>query len=426
MELTKVEHNLIFLFAILCSMNALMIGGVSINNFILLILLIYHLVKYRTCLTFNFKSTSSKFAWLMLLSIILSIFASMLVLPKNWIYSSLASLAKFILVYGYFFMLQPNKKIGAIRPVFFNGLYIGAIIQMVWGFLQEILYLTIGLRLNTFIFGDIFGENSYMWDSYISGNILRMKGLGWETANFALILIIGYIISCQQHRNIIIRFLLILAIFFSTSRSGYIAFAVVLLLQAFQLKSISITSRKLLGSIMLASILCLLIFIFRNLLLDRWQIILQSFQSVFQDTDINSSSSIHSGYYNTLGQALNELPLPNLLLGIGYFSSGYFYNQNALTLNLSPLLLMNPLGWNPESDFVTLIIGNGLLGIFVYYFWSIKGIFYQRHNYYSLLIVAVIVSGITYLTIRGTWSGLVLAFALYRSNAKNFLAEEKK
>ena len=125
---------------------------------------------------------------------------------------------------------------------------------------------------------------------------------------------------------------------------------------------------------MLASILCLLIFIFRNLLLDRWQIILQSFQSVFQDTDINSSSSIHSGYYNTLGQALNELPLPNLLLGIVYFSSGYFYNQNALTLNLSPLLLMNPLGWNPESDFVTLIIGNGLLGIFVYYFWSIKGI----------------------------------------------------
>lgn len=60
---------------------------------------------------------------------------------------------------------------------------------MVWGFLQEILYLTIGLRLNTFIFGDIFGEDSYMWDSYISGNILRMKGLGWKIANFALILI---------------------------------------------------------------------------------------------------------------------------------------------------------------------------------------------------------------------------------------------
>lgn len=107
MELTKVEHNLIFLFAILCSMNALMIGGVSINNFILLILLIYHLVKYRTCLTFNFKSTSSKFAWLMLLSIILSIFASMLVLPKNWIYSSLA---KFILVYGYFLCFSRIKK----------------------------------------------------------------------------------------------------------------------------------------------------------------------------------------------------------------------------------------------------------------------------------------------------------------------------
>lgn len=415
MKLTKIEYKLTFLFAVLCSMNGLMIAGFSISNFILIALIICSLFNKRIVL--NFKSESSKFVWWLLLSIILSIFAAMSMLPMPWLTNSIMSLIKFLLAYGYFFLMQPSSNIKKNKSVFFNGFYVGAIVQMVWGFLQEILYIVFSLKLNTLVFSDILGQTSYVWDSYVDGNILRMKGLGWETANFALVMIIGYIISCHQNRNRIIRLLFIVAIFFSTSRSGYVAMASVLLMQLFQsFKKLSynykVTYKNILSSLIFTVVIFFILIIFKNELFSRWQLISNSFSDLFQESNINSSIGIHTGYYETLIAAMKKMPIVNLLFGVGYFSSGYFYFQNASALNMSLLVLTNPLGWNPESDFITLIVGNGLFGVFIYYFFAIKAILVNRKNYEGLIAVAIVICGITYLTIRGTWAGLLLAFVV--------------
>ena len=46
----------------------------------------------------------------------------------------------------------------------------------------------------------------------LNGAILRMKGIGWETANFALVLIIGYILSIEKKKSKSIQILFIIAI----------------------------------------------------------------------------------------------------------------------------------------------------------------------------------------------------------------------
>lgn len=417
MELTKTEYKLTFLFAVLCSMNGLMIAGFSFSNYILVFLLVYTFFFNRTNIVLNFNGQSSKFSWLMLLSIFLSILAALPILPYDWLGNSILSLIKFLLAYGYFFLIQPNVKINEFRSVFFKGFYIGAIIQLIWGFLQELLYISAGIKLNTLIFSDILGQTSYNWDSYISGNILRMTGLGWEAANFALVMVVGYVISCHLKKSLIVRLLFITAIFFSTSRSGYVALLAVLVVQFLQILKRStfnfkITYKKLLVMVFLLSGVSIILFIFKDSINSRLQIIIQSFENIFHENDINSSANIHMGYYKTLIDSFKQLPIINSLFGIGYFSSGYFYDQHALELGMSPLLLNYKFGWNPESDFVTLVIGNGILGAIIYYGFAIKGFVKHIKDHYSLLIVAVITCGITYLTIRGTWSGLVLAFSL--------------
>lgn len=413
MQLTKIEFRLIYLFAITCSMNALMIGSISISNYILIVLLIYNFIKYRHNLTFNFKAGSAIFSWLFLISILLSVIFSWSLLPGSWRNNLISCLIKYVLVFGYLFMLQPTSKIPSIRKVFFDGFYIGAIIQMIWGFLQLFMYSVFHIVINQIIFGNLLGETEYSWGSFINGNIIRMTGLGWEPANFALVIVIGYVLSIRERDNALIPLIFIITLLLSTSRSGYVAMIAVLILQLIQKSNNlhikdQINAYKLISFLLLSLIICFVFIKYNTLMINRFQSIKLQFLDIFNNTSVDSSANIHMSYYADLTKILRNFPIVNWLFGAGYLSTGYYYSIfNAMLLDRLSLI-----GWNPESDFVTLALGNGMLGLLIFYGGFIKAIWTNKQNYVSLILVAIIVCGFTYLTIRGTWTLIFIVFGM--------------
>lgn len=425
MQLTRFENKLIYAFALTCSMNALMIFGISISNYILGALLIYHIIKYRYNLILNFNTQTGRFSLFFTISIVLSIFLSLSLLPLDWIKNSISCGLKFILAFGYLFILQPSIKINDIRNTFFDGFYIGAIVQLLWGFLQVILYFGFHVILNEVIFKNILNITQYNWASFIDGNIIRMTGLGWEPANFALVIIIGYILALKYKGQKIIALLFLIALLLSTSRSGYLAMAAVFVFQIFQ-SSFNINKKiniNLYKTIEIVSILFLMTFIFVKFsvqISNRIQIIQSQFLDVITNFNPESSTAIHTSYYQDVIDIMRQIPIINVIFGAGYFSTGYYYSQfNSVLLSRLSLI-----GWNPESDFITLLLGNGLVGIVIYYGYAIRAFIINRKEYIALIVVAIITCGFTYLTIRGTWSLLFICFSLIGKTQVNMKYSE--
>ena len=415
----EVENKLFFLVGLTCTWNALIFGGVALYNYILLLWIIYHIIRHHTFL--HLSDPKARFVNFLLISIVLSIAASVISLPEKWIVSSIKSLVKYIFVFSTIFWLLDNKRLKDAKNYFLRGFYYGAIVQMVWGYLQFILFFLKGIEFNTIIFGKILGigeigGTKIVWDSYVAAGgltVLRMKGIGWEAANFSLTMVLGFILARSLKKSSIIKCLFVVSILLCTSRSGWVAFAAVIIAILFK-KVLIANKNKEKRKKRYLEYLIILIFLATAVIILGEKIftiimgMLHNLRSSLDTSDARSSSSLHISYYTNLFKMLSGENIFNILLGNGYFSAGYIASMNIKAFSEG----INNIGWNPESDFITLILGNGLLGCIGYYGFCIFGIIKHKLNDYALMIIAIVVMGITYLTIRGTWSLLIIAFSI--------------
>lgn len=420
-NLTVFERKLFFIIGLTCTWNALIIGGLSFYNYLVIVWIFYKIITTGKTIKIYKTSYASTIVLFFLLSIFMSIIVAYVKLPSSWANNSVKNAIKYIMVFGMIFLLNKQKEIIEIREILFNGVYVGAIVQMIWGYIQFIAFSFAKIKINTLIFGELLGiketsGSKIVWDSYVgglNGAILRMKGIGWETANFALVLIIGYILSIEKKKSKSIQILFIIAILLSTSRSGWFALACVF---GFKIMRF-LTSRKkkiqLNGKIILSILLvvAMLIFIYVFMGNHIYTYILSMFNnmaSAFDKSNMDISSSLHRSYYEYIIQIIKMSSLLSLLFGYGYFSAGYVASLNIPSFYSG----IKNVGWNPESDFITLILGNGLFGTIIYYYSMIKALIYHYKDSYALILVAIIAEGITYLTIRGTWSLLLVIFIM--------------
>ena len=418
-DIDKYECIFSYIVGLLCTMNALMLHGYGLYNYVVFCWIIYKIVKNSRSASSKhsvfFGSNASKFVMLFFISIILSLVASLFVLPQSWIFNEIKCIIKYVFLFCFLFLSYNKKQIFVLFEYFIKGFFIGTIINMFWGFLQLFLYSIFKFRINTVIFGSLYKNNSQVpleaWDSYVGGGLLRMKGLGWETANFALMMICGFILCKRFDKNLYLKLFFVLAILLSTSRSGYVAFAVVLLVMIVQnvfLHNKMIDVKKLLSIVVVLGLLGVVFTVFGNSIMLRVTQMIKSLFSVLNTTDSAASNSIHISYYENMLTILSNSNPINILFGNGYFSTGYIYSKNILSLADR----INLIGWNPESDVVTLVVGNGMVGAFIYYAASLYCFLKHYKDELSLMIVAIIVEGTTYLLIRGNWPLLMLIFGL--------------
>lgn len=109
--------------------------------------------------------------------------------------------------------------------------------------------------------------------------------------------------------------------------------------------------------------------------------------SIFSPQD-NISSDIHSTYYFELLNVFSSIDFINQLFGFGMFAAGYPYETKKI-------VLMSGV-WVPESDFIIMFIGNGIIGGILYYLILIKNIICQK-NYNNInLNLLLLVFGFFY------------------------------
>ncbi len=410
----KTELRLCTMVGATCSMGALNFGIGAFYNYILAVWIVYKLTVSRCRLRISTKSGYFSFFASFLVSIMLSFAASFLVIDLPGRMQLLKLAFKYIMLFGFLSCAYNSYEMKQVRESFLKGMEIGSLIQMIWGYLQIIVYALFRIKLNTVIFSELLhvtvGGNTVRFDHFVGGPndaVIRMTGLGWEPANFSLIMIVGFILWMKKKKYTIGIFFLF-AILLSTSRSGYVAFAGVIcywFLMLFKGK-MKMKSRLFAFCLVFMAVACFGILFAGDSLSNRISGILAGLKNITDISDADSSTGVHASYYLNLLNVLKEENILNVIFGCGYFSAGYRFS----------IFYGNPvssgLGWNPETDVVTLIVGNGIFGAFIYYFYAVKAIIRNKNNKWAYMVTAVLFEGITYLTIRGSWSMLLVLFAL--------------
>lgn len=406
----KVYHKLFYLIGIFCTMNIVSIGGMAIYNYLIIILLFIRVLQILLEKKKEIYLSSKNILWyVFFLIMFLSVLHASFSMPIIWVKESLSLTLKFSIYILGLIILFGNTNLLILKKSFISGLYMSTILQLLWGGLQAGLWYGVNLNLNEIIFGDILNVNkdNIDWQGDILGSIIRLTGFSWEPANFALVMLIGWSLSKSSK----MKFLFILALIFSYSKTGWLCMCILGMLKFI----IEFKNINLIKIISLNNIIKFLVFIFifmvfaivySDLIQNTLNTIGESFiilqNAIFTDEDY--SSNIHKSYYIMLGDILNNMSLWQCIFGYGTFSAGYPYG----------LYNIVPYGtdwvWNPESDFITIIIGNGILGIIVYYLIIIKAYFYINNIREKYILISIVVCGITYLFIRGTWSCLILFF----------------
>ena len=307
-------------------------------------------------------------------SIILSTGNAAYILDVAWLNESIKFTIKFIIFLCPFVIIFSDKELLEYRKCFFRGLFISCMIQLIWEFLQITIWSKFNISINKVIFGDILNiqiKNSW---TFISDGRFRPSGVSWEPANLALSLIIGFVLS----KNIYFKMLYFIVIVLSTSRTGIIVLMIIILCDKIMKKRNNI---RLLFSIkdLIILIMFLLVFIVIgyysiNNTREIFNYVSNGIRVTYKkiaNIAVDSSALTHIQYYEKIITILKNGSLSNALFGYGTSAAGFPYSK-FLGIYTSKT------GWNPESDFITLLFGNGFVGLITYYIIIFRALKYNK------------------------------------------------
>ena len=403
--------SLFFLWGLLIPMPAIAINSgtnlLAIANFVLVFIIVvgcYKKIWRKKTIIID------KTEWLWYLFSVLSImtlFISFFNLSGEWLNNSFAMTIKNITFILMILMVFSKRELLYYRPSFIKGLYYSALINLVWAFLQMYFGYVLGVNINEAFFSNILHlDGGIDWNQNVSNNIVyRMSGLSWEPANFGFIANVGYVLSEKKY----LKFIFAMAILLSTSKTGMVCLAIILIASvlsrenSFVKKIYKISLKKVLISMVVIPTIILLItyYYFDTIIvfIDRAVNMIDLLITALTTTD-NESANIHKLYYEQIFTVYGLSDISNVILGCGMFCAGYPYAVN----HIVPYSGI----WNPESDFITLFVGNGILGGIIYYLILIRGYIYNNSHDIKNILLIVFVAGILYLQCKGWMIPLVL------------------
>lgn len=407
-----------YLLGLFCTFNALMltIGGkqLAIINFILIAIYLIQMIKTRV--TLNYYSYRMVILILFTIFIISSI-GSLYFIGYDYFKESITASLKFFLFLSPVYLLFNDMELLKYRKYFFKGLFLSCLIELIWEFLQIILWQLNKFSLNEFVFGQILNlDINHSWTFVRSvSNIqyFRPSGLSWEPANLGMSLIVGYILS----KNWILKILFMTGIFLSSSRSAILMLVLCLIVEFIRRKKSETTKESTLGKkIFFILILGIIIFIILHSLkkfslVDTLSATLVRFLG--SDDYIDYSANTHASYYSLVVDLILRGNIFYFLFGYGTDIAGYPYT---LYYGIKDSLEW---AWTPESDFISILIGNGLFGFIAYYVFCFKNLMINKNNNRAFLIlISLIFGGILYLYYRSTWP-LLMAMLLFIKEEKS-------
>ncbi|MBQ8086439.1 MAG: O-antigen ligase family protein [Lachnospiraceae bacterium] len=409
--------KIFFLFGLTSTLNAFMVRvgskTIAINNLFLFCLIAVILIRGKIFA----KKNNQIIKWLMF-AVILLISSFIAVLSNNSLaYDSISISVKYALIIVLFLFFMNDEQIKDNAEGFYTGLYWSIIIQMIWAYAQYGLHF-LNINLNDVVFNQIMKVNANPFSQLASwGYAYRATGLSWEPANLAICMCFGYYMTDK----IQIKIGMLIALLLSGSRAGIVAFATSLLITTLYnlLQQNKKTRAKIFKWIVLVVGLCILmvILIKKTNYGDVVTSNIRRMSAVLNGGD--SSSSRHLEYYIRMPEYLDKVDTISEFFGCGTFISG----QN-ISRYLNIYTYLTDTTWNPESDLVTILVGNGIIGVILYLSILLSSFIYnfrKKRICNSQMIFVILISGILYLYLRSTWIlVLELFLTLVKSDLKQY------
>lgn len=411
-SLIKFKKKLFLIIGILSTLGALMIkvgdSNLSIINFFIALLIMIQIASGKI---YTYKHRMNLVLFLLLMAF--SAFININNMPDTWSPLSIKGTLKFLTLVLPFCLFFSDGEFRAYRDDFFKGLKISAYIQLVWEIFQLILWNIAHVSLNEIIFGNIMGLKIRHHWTFISDGRFRPSGVSWEPANLSLSLVMGYCLSKNKYA----KMLFVLGVLLSTSRTGVIMIGICIfldLIKCFKEKfryrgKFELKKSDILVCILIINIVLIIFLIFSDRVEIIYQTAVENISKTIQKLSLShltedASANMHSLYYIKVPFILFNSTLFNILFGYGTFAAGLPYMQ---ILNIYSWKI----GWNPETDFITILMGNGVIGLVIYLTILYKCYKYNYKNYqYRQIITIIFFAGIFYLYIRSTWPFLILIF----------------
>lgn len=413
----KLESKLFFMLGYFMSFMSLLIPigstNISFLNFSIVIIYMYLLLTRKLKLSLNKRNVL--FAIFCLSCVITSIGASYF-LPDMWSNSSWRSALKYIIIFLPFILLINKEIIKTNRKYFFRGLYYATITHLIWEMLEIVIFSRFNFHINQYIFGEVLGidigRNWLFW----SDGRMRPTGLSWEPANLSFVLNIGYCLS----NNFIIKLCFILGILLSTSRTGIgVLFAMIFL--EFILDVVYRKNKPNFQIFLKKAVIIVIAMIFISIILLQNDYIVSNIKgtiNTFVNMKSQPSANRHFEYYLRLFELIPYLNIFQILFGLGVTCAGYGFAQYLNIYSTSYV-------WTPETDYLSILIGNGLIGFLLYYVWIVGILKNNLKNIKIMLIMTAFLLMTTMAQFYRGWSTLILLFISIRYPYVEYIEDMK-
>lgn len=382
LEINDIKSYCIFLIGFFCTMPVFNLCGLSLYNYPLIIYIFLSLIRGN--LFFSKKRLSLYF---LLVCLFISSLISFTIVDKEWANYSLKFSLKISLLMLLLLFTLSEEDIYEYRYILLKGIFYAACAHLCWMFFQEALYIAGHIDLNLLVFGV---------STPTQNGGLVLSGLSWERANPVIALMIGIIIA----KNKFVKFVFFIGMIATASRTAMGMVAVLLFYDFFlRLRKKKLSLKTTVSYRKLGIILCIIIaviFTLTNSTIRNYiNYTVVRFERLFTGgNDYSTSSNVVDGhllYYQWLIPTLQKLPIIQVLFGCGTGISGWVYST---MYGYNPFYGVNPIikPWGLETDFVGLILGNGIIGAILYYYTSIK-FFLKQNNLKLKKIMLIIIAG---------------------------------
>lgn len=290
-------------------------------------------------------------------------------LPNEWKESSRNQIILYLVIVLVLFLKFNDNEIAEL----IKGLRVGLFINIIWGFIQFVLFSFANFDINDVIFNKILSMREEATTFNNSLNTICITGLNWHPAQLVPIIILAYFL----YDSILLRCLLIILAFISTNTTCIIT--LVLCLGTSFIKynanrkvgkeSMHVNTKAFL--IILALIMIVTLAINGDVVsyfMDNAKRVITRVSSAYTGININNSTRLHLRYYTAYPLIFSYYGFKNALFGIGFECSGYPFTELFGQY-------MGMKSWHVESDLINFLVGRGII-------WTI--------SHYALLFIIVV------------------------------------
>ncbi len=377
----KIDNKLMLLLGFFSTIQVFEFFNVTIFTTLLIIIAVYFLVTKRI----KVKGNS-----IFLVFIFVSLVTTVLTFINNdfdsrYQLNSINGFINYALVFLIYMLINGSSQTDS----FLKGFKISCYIQVFWALVQFITSEFWCLDFNKIVFNDLLKMDG-AYSTYRDGKAV-CSGLHWHPANLIPVIVYLFLFN----KSIILKVICIVVTYYTSSATMYIALALCLVFSLCKFfknllkDGIKFGPKQML--ILLLTIITLIFsssFIFDKVINALTMLITRILQ--INSTIGGTSSAVHFSYYKSLSDIYLKNTLISKLFGVGIASSGIFFSKYYGQYN-------NIL-WVVESDFVNILLSQGIIGFILFYYIIIsKSLRTRKYNINVLLfIVILLICGITY------------------------------